>query len=60
MPNSRKMAFYEVVSREKMLFGMFLACFSGVGRKKHCLAFFENMSPFSFNFENIFSLFRLY
>ena len=46
-PNSRNLAFFEVVWHEKMVFGMyvkvwhFLAFFDGVGMKKHCLAFFK-------------------
>jgi len=42
-PNSRNLAFFKVVWHEKMVFGMyvivwhFLACFDGVGMKKHRL-----------------------
>jgi len=41
-PNSRNLAFFDVVWHEKMVFGMyvrvwhFLAFFDGVGMKKHC------------------------
>jgi len=39
--------------------GMFLAFSSGVGRKKCCLAFFENLSALR-TFRCFFSLFGIY